>query len=469
MEDSNTSRRKVVSEGQSTDGACVVYVMSRDQRVRDNHALLLAQKEALSSGLPLAVVFCLKPSTGRRAREHYQWMLVGLKEVETKLRALNIPFIMLIGDPQTRLKGFIAHTNPKSIYFDMNPLRGPKQLIMSIAEHVDCSIYIVDTHNIVPVWTASNKQEYAARTIRPKIHALLDNYLVEPDQLEKHPVKWPGAVIEIAELATKIDELLKSTKRNGQDKLLDLYPTGNNHARKHLQDFLNNRLASYADDRNDPSKDGLSGLSPYLHFGRVSSLRVILEARKYAAAHPDAEKSLDVLIEEMVVRKELSDNYCFYNQNYDSLDGAPQWAQDTLSKHIEDDREFIYSVKEFESAQTHDAAWNAAQLQLISSGKIHGYMRMYWAKKVLEWSKAPEEAIEILIYLNDFYSIDGGDPNGYTGIVWSVAGVHDRPWGERQVYGTIRSMVYGGLKRKFNIQSFENKWLNMATEAQNNK
>lgn len=171
----------------------------------------------------------------------------------------------------------------------------------------------------------------------------------------------------------------------------------------------------------------------------------------------DTPKKIDginALLEEMIVRKELADNFCFYNPHYDRLEGAKEWAQTTLNDHRNDPREFIYTKQQFEHAQTHDPAWNAAQLQLRSSGKIHGYMRMYWAKKILEWSETPEGAIATAIYLNDHYSIDGGDPNGYNGIMWSIAGVHDRPWTERDVFGKIRYMNYAGLKRKFDIQSY---------------
>jgi deoxyribodipyrimidine photo-lyase len=176
----------------------------------------------------------------------------------------------------------------------------------------------------------------------------------------------------------------------------------------------------------------------------------------------DAETSLqhgvDALIEEMIVRKELADNYCYYNPHYDSLEAAPAWARDSLDKHRGDAREFLYSKEQLEEGSTHDPAWNAAQRQLRKTGKIHGYMRMYWAKKVLEWTESPEQAIVYLIYLNDHYSIDGGDPNGYAGILWSVAGVHDRPWQERSVFGVIRYMNYAGLKRKFDIQAYEKLW-----------
>jgi deoxyribodipyrimidine photo-lyase len=188
----------------------------------------------------------------------------------------------------------------------------------------------------------------------------------------------------------------------------------------------------------------------------ITAVRAVMER---VVKQLSLQRDADAFIEEIVVRKELSDNFCLYSKDYTSLAAAPEWAKVTLHKHANDPREYIYSKKQFEEAQTHDPAWNAAQNELRNTGKMHGYMRMYWAKKVLEWSATPKEALQTLIYLNDFYSIDGGDPNGYVGILWSVAGVHDRPWGERPIYGTVRSMVYNGLKRKFSITEYEREWV----------
>ncbi len=454
MVGSSTNPRIQSNDARPVDGKCVLYVMSRDQRVADNHALIAAQQHALEAQLPLAVVFVLRPSAGQRSREHYLWMLHGLRQVERDLARLDIPFMMLIGDPVERLVGCINHLAPAAIYADMNPLHGPQAILRSIEARIVCPLYRVDTHNIVPVWQASDKQEYAARTLRPKIHRHLADYVIEPDVIQRHPHAWPGVVMPISKLQEKIDTVLAGVTSNGQNELQKFYPSGEASAHHALSDFIQNRLKSYATDRNDPSIDGLSRLSPYLHFGQLSSLRVVLEVYRALADDSSLQAGADALIEEMVVRKELSDNFCYYNPAYDRLGGAADWARATLAKHLHDDREFLYTLQQFESAQTHDPAWNAAQLQLVRTGKIHGYMRMYWAKKVLEWSPSADEAIKTLVYLNDFYSIDGGDPNGYVGILWSVAGVHDRPWGERAVYGTIRSMVYGGLKRKFNIQAY---------------
>lgn len=430
-------------------GKCVLYVMSRDQRVADNHGLIAAQHLATTKKVPLAVIFTLHIVSQNRAREHYDFMLNGLYDVEQQLAALNIPFIMLIGNPYEKLTAVIKHYEPVALIFDFSPLKGPRALAKKLANQVP--IYVVDTHNAVPSLQVTDKQEYGARTIRPKIHKKIPTFAVEPAPLHAQSHPWPGTYLTIAQLAEKIKNELITVPHNGTQIL---WNAGETAAREHLQVFIDTKLKGYAKRRNDPSDDGLSNLSPYLHFGHISSLRVFLILEKAVLLDESLRTDADALIEEMIVRKELSDNFCFYSKKYDSLSGAPVWALTTLQKHSQDPREYIYTKEQFKLAQTHDEAWNAAQRQLTATGKMHGYMRMYWAKKVLEWSPSPQDAHDTLMYLNDFYSIDGGDPNGYVGILWSIAGLHDRPWGERAVYGTIRCIVYSGLKRKFNIQAY---------------
>lgn len=194
----------------------------------------------------------------------------------------------------------------------------------------------------------------------------------------------------------------------------------------------------------------MSNLSSYLHFGQISAQRVALEVQPFIE-YAESQKSF---LEELIVRRELSDNFCFYNKYYDSFEGFPNWAKKTLNEHRNDKREFIYSLQQFEDAKTHDDLWNAAQIEMTTTGKMHGFMRMYWAKKILEWSASPEDALETAIYLNDKYELDGRDPNGYVGCAWSIGGVHDRAWAERPVFGKIRFMNYNGCKRKFDINSY---------------
>ena len=245
--------------------------------------------------------------------------------------------------------------------------------------------------------------------------------------------------------------------------------SGENEALKCLDLFISNNLSHYAKNRNNPNLSGQSNLSPYLHFGQISALRIALniiktineppllfKVGKLASfeGQPSYIDSLNAYLEELIVRKELADNYCYYNHNYNNLNGAKDWAKNSLNSHLNDSREIVYSLEKLKKANTHDLAWNSAQNEMIRTGKMHGYMRMYWAKKILEWSESPDIAIKNAIYLNDFYSLDGGDPNGYTGIMWSIAGVHDRPWFDRSVYGKIRYMNSNGLKAKFDLNNY---------------
>uniref|UniRef100_A0A0R0LET7 Deoxyribodipyrimidine photo-lyase n=1 Tax=Glycine max TaxID=3847 RepID=A0A0R0LET7_SOYBN len=210
--------------------------------------------------------------------------------------------------------------------------------------------------------------------------------------------------------------------------------------------------ASYSLDRNNPcDPNALSGLSPYLHFGQISAQRCALEAGKQQNSHPQA---IDAFLEELIVRRELADNYCFYQPHYDSLKGAWAWAQNTLIEHATDKREHIYTREQLEKTLTADPLWNASQLETVHYGKMHGFTRMYWAKKILEWTRGPEEALEISLYLNDKYELDGRDPNGYVGCMWSICGVHDQGWKERPIFGKIRYMNYAGCKRKFDVDKY---------------
>ena len=449
------------------EGDAVVYVMSRDQRVHDNHALLAAQSEATEHKVPLYVLFNLK-IVPNRAREHYDFMLSGLQEVAAALASLSIPFILKSGEAVTNITEFLHETGAGSVYFDFSPLAGSRTLAKKIAGSFKGGAFVVDTHNIIPTWIASDKQEFAAHTMRRKVHVALEKYMTEPDDIVKHSFtashKAEGISFEQAW------EFISNIPARGI--MIDATP-GEKASTAHLADFIEDRLDTYALKRNDIAHDQQSGLSPYLHFGHISSLRVALEVIKYtdqrpllfeevrlasAGDGPSAYDGMNALLEEMIVRKELSDNFCFYQMNYTSLESGPAWAQQSLALHRTDIRDFIYTREQWENAQTHDESWNAAQNQLRKTGKIHGYMRMYWAKKMLEWSATPEVALADCIYLNDAYSIDGGDPNGYVGILWSMVGLHDRSWFERPVFGKIRYMNEGGLKRKYDIAAYQREW-----------
>jgi len=442
-------RVRVLMQGSIGSGP-LMYWMSRDQRVSDNWALLFAQELALEREVSLGVVFSLASSFLNATLRQYGFMLKGLREVENRLAELNIPFFLLIGSPEQELPTFLAKHQISGLVTDVDPLRLKRQWKKEVAALVNSIIYEVDARNIVPCWEASNKKEYAAYTLRPKIHRALPEFLKDFPPAQKHPFSWPkkvkGTNWDEAEISLKIDRSVPEVEW--------LLP-GEKAAAATLDRFLTKKLSAYASRRNDPTEDGVSNLSPYLHFGQISAQRVALEVQKKKVN----KESKDAFLEELIVRRELSDNFCFYNQDYDRFAGFPEWAQKTLNEHRDDQREYLYSLEQFEDGKTHDDLWNAAQMEMVHRGKMHGYLRMYWAKKILEWTGSPEEALEVAILLNDKYELDGRDTNGYAGIAWSIGGVHDRAWQERPIFGKIRYMSYGGCKAKFKVQTYIQKHL----------
>lgn len=440
----NPSRTRKLNEMPVKDGP-IVYWMQRDQRVDDNWALLYAQELAIEREMPLVVVFCLAPSFLDATNRHYQFMVKGLTEVEEQLNQLQVPFFLLEGNPMQKIPAFVERMEIGALIADFNPLRLTREWRDHIAQSISVAMVEVDAHNIIPCWISSGKVEFGARTIRGKIQRLVPEYLVEFPQLKPHPFAWNRSTADaISDLG--LNQHVREIGKGANEKALG----GALEAKKVLARFIQRRLFDYDEVRNYPDKEGQSGLSPYFHFGQISPQRVALEVSRANSK----QSSKEAYLEELIVRRELSDNYCYYNPLYDQFEGFPAWAQKTLNQHRVDSREFLYSITQFELAETHDPLWNAAQRELTILGKMHGYMRMYWAKKILEWTGSPEEALAICIYLNDKYSYDGRDPNGYVGVAWSIGGVHDRPWGERPVFGQIRYMNFNGCARKFDVKAY---------------
>jgi deoxyribodipyrimidine photo-lyase len=444
----NTKRIRLLREGRLIKGP-VVYWMSRDQRVHDNWALLFAQEQAMQMKIPLMVVFCLMPGFLNATLRQYGFMLKGLEEAASTLAKKNISFYLLEGKPEQLIPAFLQTHKAGCLTTDFDPLRIKMQWKQSVEKKTTIPFYEVDAHNIVPCWQASQKQEYGAYTLRPKILRLLPDFLESFPTLRIHPYtsRIKTKPIDWQELAKRLPMDRSVAEVNG------IIP-GEKAARKAVRHFLRSGLGHYDQMRNDPSRNGQSGLSPYLHFGHISSERVALEIMRSGAP----KQARDVFLEELIIRRELSENFCFFNPDYDSFKGFPAWAQMTLYEHRRDRRPYQYSLRQFEHAETHDSLWNAAQKEMVMTGKMHGFMRMYWAKKILEWTASPEEALETAILLNDKYELDGRDPNGYAGIAWSIGGVHDRAWGERPIFGKIRYMSYQGCRGKFRISAYITKY-----------
>jgi deoxyribodipyrimidine photo-lyase len=444
----NRKRVRILKEADKKTGP-IVYWMSRDQRVRDNWALLFAQELALQEDVPLAVAFCLAPTFLGATMRHYGFMLSGLHEVEKNLAEKNIPFFLLPGLPPSEIPRFVRkNSGVGTLVTDFDPLRIKRKWKEAVAQNIDIPFYEVDARNTVPCWIASPKQEYGAYTLRPKIKRALPEFLEDFPGLGKHTISWKGKPGKIG-----WGEVEKSLRVDRAVSEVDWIEPGENAAHKVMREFIKKKLGLYNGERNDPTKDAQSNLSPYLHFGHISAQRIALEVRNSVAD----EESREAFLEELIVRRELSDNFCFHNNDYDNFEGFPDWAKKTLHDHRKAPREYIYSLEDFEHANTHDRLWNAAQREMVRRGKMHGYMRMYWGKKILEWTESPEEAMRIAIYLNDRYELDGRETNGYAGIAWCIGGVHDRAWPGRPIFGKIRYMSYNGCKSKFDVMAYIDK------------
>lgn len=427
-------------------GKYVLYWMQSSQRDHFNHALEYSILNANELQKPLIVYFGITDKFPEANRRHYHFMFEGLMDVKASLEDRNIEMIILTESPEI---GAIKLSKKAALVIvDAGYLKIERKWRNIVAKHVECPLIQVETNVIVPVKTASPKEEYSAATFRRKINKVLDKFLIP---LENSYPEISSEDFDFESVNIKnIENLINSLNINENVIESKYFRGGTNEALKHLNDFINNKLEKYGEFKNDPSKDYLSNMSPYLHFGQISPLFIALKVLNSNLSGKDA------FLEELIVRRELSMNFVYYNPDYDSFKGIPDWAKNTLLEHQNDKRVPIYSLKELENAATGDPYWNASQKEMMITGKMHGYMRMYWGKKILEWVQNPEEAYKIALYLNNKYEIDGRDPNGFTGVVWCF-GKHDRAWKERKIFGKVRYMNANGLKRKFDADGYVEK------------
>ena len=371
---------------------------------------------------------------------HYAFMLEGLEDAQEALARRGIKMVVRRGSPDE--VAIDAAKGASLVVTDRGYLRPQRRWRERVASEARCLVTQVESDVVVPVELASGKQEHAARTLRPKIGEYLEDFLVEltPTKVEKQSTNMPAEGLDLSNIGEVLDgmDLDRSVGALGH-----LYKGGTSEAKKLFRRFLENRFDGYVEHRNQPQTDDVSHMSKYLHFGHISPIWLALEARQSKTSNDNIES----FVEELVVRRELSMNFVFYNEDYDSFSNIPGWAKETLWEHKSDEREHVYTRKQLENAETHDEYWNAAMREMVHTGYMHNYMRMYWGKKILEWSNTPEHAYRTTLYLNNKYFLDGRDPNSYANVAW-VFGQHDRGWTERQVFGKVRFMSAGGLKRK---------------------
>ena len=424
----------------------VVYWMHRDQRAQDNWSLVAAVELAGRSGAPLIVVFALVPDSPGATDRHYDFMLRGLAETEAALRQRGIPLVLAAGDPGVTVPVLLTQLDAGVCITDFDPMRRKKRWQQRVAAAFSGAFIEVDAHNVVPCFLASSKREYAAATFRPKIHRLLAEFLEPFPELPVFPASNLTGFAPIDWTAARAMVTTDPTVPP-----VSTIPPGTAAAGAVLDTFLAERLPVYAERRNDPNAQATSGLSPYFHFGQIAPQRAALGALEAKASAP---AGADAFLEELIVRRELADNFCHQEPDYDRFSALPAWARKSLLEHAEDPRTSCYTPAVFEAAATHSALWNAAERELTRTGRIHGYLRMYWAKKILEWSATPGQALDTALWLNDRYALDGCDPNGVVGVLWSVGGLHDRPWANRPIYGRVRYMNERGCRRKFDVDTY---------------
>jgi deoxyribodipyrimidine photo-lyase len=433
-------------------GDHVLYWMHDAVRTEENHALEYAIGAANRLNKPLLVHFCLDPSFPESNTRHCRFLADGLCDVRDLLKARGIRLQVSLGNPS----GIIPSRaeDASLLVTDCGHLRYSRQWKEQVFALVSCPKVAIETGVVVPVKVASPKLEWSARTFRIKMNRVLSRFLapLEPQTLRYPSLGWDAGGLSFH----GPDDLVRQLAPDSSVSPVS-FRGGQVAAEAQLSWFISERLFRYGTDRNDPTARATSRLGPYLHFGQISPVSVVLAL--LAAKSPGTND----FFEQMVIRRELSHNFVWYNPGYDRFESAvPDWAQRTLEKHRNDEREYLYSFDDLNRGRTHDPFWNAMQTEMRLTGYLHGYLRMYWGKKILEWSETPQEAFSTALSLNNRYQLDGRDPNGYTGVAWCF-GRHDRPWKERPVFGTIRYMNASGLKRKFRVEAYRERIEQMAT------
>jgi deoxyribodipyrimidine photo-lyase len=432
-------------------GRYVLYWSQMNRRVDSNHALAHAAEVANENGLPLLVYEGLACTYKAANDRLHTFILEAVPETAKKLKAMGAGHFFYLrarrSDPNDLLYRLAAQAY--CVITDDYPVFIAAENNTRVSEKIGVAFIAVDSSCIVPM-SRHEKRAYGAYTIRPKIRRELPVWLkpmgipklkrVWNDKLLQADLRWLRTRVD----ATQIPSLVASCEINHAVHSIADCKGGYSEARQRLDRFLETRLSNYAREGNQPSRHATSELSPYLHFGHISSLEVALAVKEYAGEH---RLIADEFLEQLIVRRELAFNFARFTTNPESLDALPDWCKRTMAKHSGDVRPYLYTSEQFERAETHDPLWNACQKELLIRGRIHGYYRMYWGKKIIEWSPSYEDALREMIRLHDIYALDGRDPNTYTNVLWCF-GLHDRPWGERPVFGQLRYMSLEGMRRK---------------------
>ena len=431
-------------------GKCVVYWMQRAQRGLDNHALDKAVELGNALGMPVVAYFAGIKNFPHANLRHYAFLNQGLPDIEDDCAARGVGFVMRRA-PHENHERFFADVHAAMVVGDENPMREPERWRTGLAERLTIPFWTVDADMIVPS-KLLEKAQYSGAIARPRIRKLLPEFM-KPYGNPKADKVWQAPKGLLA------DDVRADITAGWRDfdrsvKPVEAWTGGRKEAWRRLEVFVRDKLGKYADDRSHPERDATSRLSPYLHFGHIGPLSIALAVN--AAVEKDASLAAarDSYFNEVITWRELSVNFCRYQAEYDNPACADNWARETIAKHDKDKRETLYSLEQMEGAQTYDELWNAGQTQMVRHGWMPNYLRMYWGKKIVEWTPDVSTAMTQMIYLNDKYFLDGRDPNGYASIAWAVLGKFDRPWQERKIFGKRRYMSGASAMKKFNAKAY---------------
>ncbi|HXZ24413.1 MAG TPA: deoxyribodipyrimidine photo-lyase [Methanomassiliicoccales archaeon] len=423
----------------------VVYWMHRDHRLDDNWSLIYSMEKAKELDQPLCVAFCLAPEFLGATLRQFRFLVGGLNQLPEKFEKLGIGYALLEGYPETVLSPFLHDVNAGLVVTDFDPLHVKARWNRRLAGCIDIPLHEVDAHNVVPCWLTGQRRISTYPTFRKSIGPLLPRFFIDFPPIAAMDRVWnlgpEGIDWHAAMDRVKVDVSVKP---------VTWALPGEDEAKKALKMFITDRLEGYQEKAMIPVARSQSDLSPYLHFGQISAQRVALEVRSSKAPEEAKANFLD----QIIVKRELSDNFILHTPDYDTFGAFAGWAKDSLNAHRLDAREHVYTKEQFEMGLTHDPLWNAAQTELVKIGKIHGSLREYWAGKILEWTKNPEEGLATAIYLNDRYGLDARDPSGYTGILMVMGGLYGKPWAPKEVLGKVKRLTYTAERLNYDIHEY---------------
>jgi deoxyribodipyrimidine photo-lyase len=443
---------KLNAAAERPDRKYVLYWAQMNRRVDANHGLLYAIEIANRHRLPVLFYEGLTCSYEYANDRLHTFILQGVPDNAERLKRLGLGYVFYLRRRQESANNilYLLARDAAAVVTDDYPTFIAREHNRRVPDKLDVAYYVVDSSCVVPMRLIAERQ-YGAYTIRPRIHRLLSKYLVKPDEVRAQQ-RFRGAIPEFHTpvRARDIPELVASCEIDHSIAPSLSFRGGRDRAEQLLEYFLGHHLKDYANERNEPSKHATSHMSPYLHFGQMSSLEIAVAVREYAEKH---KLMADAYLEELIVRRELAFNYVSHVEQPERLENLPEWCRKNMRAHMRDKRDPAYNARQLDRAETYDELWNATQKEMLLRGKIHGYYRMYWGKKIIEWSRDYQEAADIMIDMHGKYALDGRDPNTYTNVLWCF-GLHDRAWPERPIFGKMRYLSLEGMKRKTDTRAY---------------